>query len=68
MSGADGAGDARDLLSARHRVGTPLVSPLAGLGVEIRPVKVTRLNRENAVSDTQIGDIGTRKDNQTSNA
>ena len=29
-------------------------------------VKMARLKRENAVSDVQIGDIGTREDNQTS--
>ncbi len=30
------------------------------------PVKMARLKRENAVSDAQISDIGTREDNQTS--
>ena len=30
------------------------------------PVKTARLKRENAVSDAQIGDIGAREDNQTS--
>ena len=30
------------------------------------PVKTARLKRENAVSDAQIGDIGSREDNQTS--
>ena len=64
-SGADGAGDALDLLSARHRVTPSHVSPLAGLDSEARQarVEVTRLKRENAVSDTQIGNIGTRQDN-----
>ena len=65
-SGADGAGDARDLLSARHRVTPPHVSPLAGLEARQARVEVTRLKRENAVSDAQIGDIGAREDNQTS--
>ncbi len=37
LSGADRAGDALDLLSARHRAAPPLVGPLAGLGVEILP-------------------------------
>ncbi len=68
LSDADRAGDARDLLSARHRAGTPLVGPLAGLGVELQPVKTACLKRENAVSDMQIGHIGTQEDNQTSNA
>ena len=63
LSGADGAGDVRDLLSTRHRVTPPHVSPLAGLGPKYGPVKVARLKRENAVSDTHIGDIGTRQDN-----
>ena len=30
------------------------------------PVKMARLKRENAVSDAQINDVGTREDNQTS--
>ncbi len=68
FSSADRAGDVQDLLSARHRAGTPLVGPLAGLGVELQPVKTACLKRENAVSDTQIGDIGTQEDYQTSNA
>ncbi len=48
LSGANGAVDVLDLLSAHHREPPPHVSPLVGLEAEIR-----------VVSDTQIGDIGT---------
>ncbi len=39
-----------DLLSARHRAGTPLVSPLAGLGAETLPVKVACLSEKTCTS------------------
>jgi hypothetical protein len=39
-----------DLLSARHRAAPPLVSPLAGLGVEIRTVKVACLSKKTCTS------------------
>jgi hypothetical protein len=40
LSGADGAGNEQDLLSARHRAAPPPMSRLVGLGTEIRPVEV----------------------------
>ena len=46
LSGADRACDARDPLSARHRAAPPHVSPSAGLGAEIRPVKVASWSKK----------------------
>ncbi len=37
-------------------------------GSKYGPVKTACLKRENAVSDMQIGHIGTQEDNQISNA
>ncbi len=44
-----------------------MLAPQQALRPNNGPVKMASLKRENAISDAQIGDIGTLEDNQTSN-
>ena len=44
-----------------------MLAPLWAWRPNYCPVKMACLKQENAVSDAQIGDIGTLEDNQTSN-